>query len=84
MGQDIRPGGVINDAAIPSKCVGFLNHSPAKFQFICFDRAPVTVSSIDKCLQIANVIFDTGVPNYVQARIPLASGLNIAEWEVEL
>ena len=79
IGQDTHPG-----VSIPSKRVGFLNHSPEKFQFIGPDRAPITVSSIDKCLQIASVISDTGVPNYVKARVPLVSGLNIAEWEVEL
>ena len=30
------------------------------------------------------IILNTGVPNYAQARIPLASGLNINEWEREL
>ena len=84
MGPRVRPGGVTNDASIPSKRMGFLNHCPAKFCFIGPDRAPVTVNSIEKCLKIANIIRKTRVPNYAQARIPLASGLNIAEWELEL
>ena len=84
MSPGIRPGGVTNYAFIPSKHRGFLNHFSAKFCFVVPDRAPVAVNSIGKCLEIANVIRETGVPNYTQARIPLASSLNIAGWELEL
>ena len=72
---------VNKDVCIPNKVIGFLNHQPAKFLFIGPDRAPVLVDSIQKCLDIANIIRQTKVPNYAQARITLKSGLNIDKWE---
>ena len=72
------------DAAIPDKNVGFLSHSVAKFSFTGPDRLPVDITSVEQCLHIAEAIASTGRPNYAQARIPLASGLNIEEWEKEL
>ena len=36
---------------------------------------------MDKYIDIANVILDTGVPNYKQARIPIQSGLNVKAWQ---
>ena len=84
MGHDLRLEGVMCNASIPDKNTGFLNHAPAKFQFIGPDRAPVNINSINKCLHVADVIRGTGVPNYRQARIPLVSGLNIGKWESEL
>ena len=47
------------------------------------DREPVHIRSIEKHLHIADII-QTGVPNYVQARIPIASGLNSEAWEPAL
>ena len=72
------------DAIIPYKTVGFLNHTVPKFSFIGPDRAPVDIKSVEQCLHIAEVIANTGCPNYAQARIPLVSNLNIHEWEKEL
>ena len=65
---------VNRDACIPNKVIGFLNHQSAKFSFIGPDKAPIMVDSIQKCLEIANTIMETKVPNYAQARI---SGMNI-------
>ena len=54
------------------------------FLFIGLHRAPVEISEIKQCLVIAETIASTGLPNYVQASIPLKSDLNISEWEKEL
>ena len=72
------------DAAISDKTVGFLNHSVPQFAFTGPDRHPVEITNVDQCFHIAEIIASTGCPNYAEARIPLASGLNIEEWEKEL
>ena len=56
---------------------------PAEFSFFGPYRVPLKIGSMDKCLRIADIIQDAGVPNYAQTRFPLASGLNIAELEHE-
>ena len=75
---------VDHDAYIPSKTVGFLSHEDTVFKFIGPDRSPVSIDSVDKCIEIANVIKSTGLPNYRLARIPIISNLNIEAWEKEL
>ena len=75
---------VTHDFDIVDKCRGFLNHDSANFAFIGPDRDLIDISSIDQCLNIANVIQDTGRPNYRQARIPIRSGLNLQAWEHRL
>ena len=72
------------DFNYPDKTVGYLNQAPTDFTFIGPDRAPVEISSVDKLLQIADVILSTGVPNYRMARIPVKSGLNVEAWEHHL
>ena len=62
---------VTQDFNIKNKHRGFLNHGPAKFSFIGPDN-------------IARIIRSTGKPNYTEARIPIASGLNISAWEKAL
>ena len=74
----------LSDYNIPTKKVGYLAMENTDFQFVGPHRLPVTIDSIDKCLQIANIIRNTGLPNYRMARIPLTSGLNIPAWEREL
>ena len=64
-----------------NKTKGFLNHNETAFEFIGPDREPVKLHSIDKYLQVAEIIRNTGCPNYKQARIPIISGLNIPAWE---
>ena len=75
---------VSHDFDIADKVRGFLNHSSGEFSFIGPDRDIVTISTISQCFQIAEVIRDTGLPNYRQARIPLRSGLNLQAWEYRL
>ena len=79
--QHASRDGICRDVCIPDKVTGFLNHQPAKFSFIGSDRAPFTVDTIQKCLDIGDTIRQTGVPNYAQARITLQSGLNLDKWE---
>ena len=75
---------VSHDFDIADKIRGFLNHSSGNFSFIGPDRDQVTISTIQQCFDIAKVIRDTGLPNYMQARIPLNSGLNLQAWEYRL
>ena len=42
------------------------------------------INSVERCIEIANIIRDTGVPNYKVARIPIISNLNVEAWEKEL
>ena len=75
---------VDQDVSIPDKKFGFLNHHHPTFQFIGPDREAVQIGTIEEHLHIAEIIRQTGVPNYVQARIPIASGLNLEAWEQAL
>ena len=59
-----HPNRVIRDYNDIEKTRGFLKHSEAAFEFIGPDREPVHLDPINKCLQIANIIRDTGCPNY--------------------
>ena len=73
-----------HDAYISSKTVGFLSHKDTSFEFIGPDRPPVCIDSVEKCIEIANIIRTTGLPNYRMARIPIVSNLNTEAWEREL
>ena len=42
------------------------------------------INSVQTCLEVANIIRDTGFPNYRVARIPLVSDLVIKAWECHL
>ena len=75
---------VSHDFDIIDKTRGFFNHSSGHFSFIGPDRDLVTISTIPQCFDIAKIIRDTGLPNYMQARIPLSSGLNLQAWEYRL
>ena len=56
------------DTYIPSKTVGFLSHKDTVFEFIGPDRLPVSIDSVDKCIEIVNIIRTTGLPNYKSPR----------------
>ena len=64
--------------------MGFLSHEDTSFEFIGPDRLPVCIDSVEKCIEIANIIRTTGVPNYRMACIPIISNLNTEAWEREL
>ena len=82
--QVLHNAKVNRDFLIPNKTRGFLNHQGADFEFIGPDRAPVLINSVQTCLEVANIIRDTGFPNYRVARIPLVSDLVIKAWEYHL
>ena len=69
------------DVYIPAKQFGFLNHHPLNFEFIGPDREPVLIEIGELCVKVADIIRNTGLPNFRMARIPLKSGLNISAWE---
>ena len=69
------------DCALPNKTRGFLFQDPGDFLFTGPDRDFVDIDSIDKCIQVAEIIKSTGQPNYRQARFPISSGLNLQAWE---
>ena len=72
------------DFNYPDKTVGYLNQAPTDFSFTGPDRAPIQITSVDKLLEVADVILSTGIPNYRMARIPIQSGLNMDAWEHHL
>ena len=49
--------------------------------FIGPARDQIAIDSIDKCFEIAQIIRDTGEPNYRGACCPIACFLNIKAWE---
>ena len=71
----------VSDPMFPDKAKGFISHVVSKFQFVGPDGAPVEITTVEQCVEIAGIIRSTGVPNYQEARIPLISGLNIEAWE---
>ena len=52
--------------------------------FIGPDRAPLLISTVQTCLEVANIIRAKGLPNYRAGRIPLVSDLVIKAWEYHL
>ena len=48
------------------------------------DRDLTSIQSVQQYLHIADIIRNTGLPNYRQARIPIKSGLNLEAWEYRL
>ena len=75
---------VSHDFDIVDKTRGFLNHNSGNFSFIGPDRDLVTIPAIPQCFDIAKIIRDTGLTNYMQARIPVSSGLILQAWENRL
>ena len=66
------------------KSHGHLTLKMDNFSFIEPDRQPVEIKDIHHYLSIAETIKDTGVSNYISARIPIKSGLNLDAWEYHL
>ena len=57
---------------------------PTSFQFIGPDRDLVQIDLVQKCLEVADIILGTGLPNYKMAHIPIKSGLHLRAWEEQL
>ena len=74
-------GPEVRDVFYPDKTCGHMVLEKSIFNFVGPDRQPLTVDTVDKMVAVANIILDTGVPNYKMARIPIQSNLNIEAWE---
>ena len=75
---------VSHDFDIVNKTGGFLNDSSANFSFTCPDREHVNISTIHQCFVMADIIRNTGPPNYRQTKIPISAGLNLQAWVYRL
>ena len=72
---------LVKDFNYPDKTTGYLAQDSTNFTFIGPDRRPVKIDSVETLLKVAEVIRNTGQPNYKAARIPIESDLNIEAWE---
>ena len=54
------------------------------FEFIGPERQVTAIDNIDQYLHVATTIKATGKPNYMSARIPVKSDLNLETWEEHL
>ena len=71
----------IADVNFPDKEWGYLALEPTCFQFIGPGREPIDMSNTSQYLRAAEVIRESGLPNYRGARIPIKSGLKVPAWE---
>ena len=65
----------------PDKDKGFLSLQETTFQFIGPDRDFCNYYTVEQVTRIADIIRDTGLPNYKQARFSIKSDLNLPAWE---
>ena len=72
------------DFHYPNKNVGYLAQSDETFSFVGPDRQPIRLNSIDQLIQVANLIRDSGLPNFKAVRIPIESDLNVKAWDRHL
>ena len=73
--------GCDSDINFSDKKLGYLAKQSTDFSFIDPDRQMVDVSTnIQQCISIAQHIKLTGKPNYMGARYPIKSGLNLEAW----
>ena len=63
--------GKIYDFYDKDRTIGILPQASMNFEFIGPDWAPILIDTVDKYIDIANTILDTGVSNYKQAHIPI-------------
>ena len=69
------PHGNLADFNFSHKTRGHLVHADTSFRLVGPDRDLVQIDSVQKCLEVADIILGTGLPNYRMARIPIKSGL---------
>ena len=77
-------GTVGRDIFFGNKSHGHLTFRSEYCAFIGPDRQPVVIENIHQYLSIAETIKDTGVPNYILARIPIKSDMYLDAWEHHL
>ena len=73
----IVQNGSDSDINFSDKKLGYLAKQCTDFVFIGPDRQMVEIKDIQQCVNIAHEIRLTGKPNYMEARYPLKSGLNL-------
>ena len=69
------------DVNFPDKEWGYLALEPTCFQFVGPDREPIDMSNTSQYLRAAEIIRESGLPNYRGALIPIKSGLKVPAWE---
>ena len=69
------------DVNFPDKEWGYLALEPTCFQFVGPDREPIDMSNTSQYLRAAEIIRESGLPNYRGALIPIKSGLKVPVWE---
>ena len=77
-------GGTGKDVYLPEKYHGHISLSVDNCEFIGPDREPVQITNTQQYLRMAEIIKQTGLPNYRAARLPIKLGLNIEAWEKHL
>ena len=75
------PNGNLVDFNFSCKTGGHLVHADTSFWFVGPDMDLVQIDSVQKCLEVADIILGTGLLNYRMARIPIKSGLHLRAWE---
>ena len=68
------------DVNFSDKKLGYLAKQSTDFGFIGPDRQLAEITDIQQCVNIAQQIQSTGKPNYMEARYPIKSGLNLEAW----
>ena len=76
----ILQDGSDSDINFSDKKLGYLAKQSTDFVFIGPDRQMVEITDIQQCVNIAHHIRLTGKPNYMEARYPLKSDLNLEAW----
>ena len=71
----------VTDFNDKNKTRGFLYLEETDFEFIGPDRDLCEYKNIDQVIKVAEMIKETGLPNYKQARLPIKSDLNLPAWE---
>ena len=59
-------------------------HTDTSFRFVGSNRDLVLTDSVQKCIEVTDVIFSTGLPNYRMTFIPIKSGLHLQAWRNHL
>ena len=67
-----------------NKTRGHLVHADTSFRIVGPDRDLVQIDSVQKCLEVADIILGMGLLNYRMACILIKSGLHLRAWERQL
>ena len=78
------PNDSLPDVNFPDKKWGFIVTEKNFFSFTGPDRPYPVIKCIQDFIDLAQMIRNTGLPNYRLARVPITSGLNIDAWERHL